>query len=319
MSKFLSSFQVPVIQKPSSGKEEQITVIEAQRARFKTDSDTDEMLAEAFTKTQDLEIILNKNFKSAVRSTKREVKALQKRVEKQDLKIYSYLKAYETALDKVAKFSTVDPRQASLTLNSLREIDALVTQVMMTSRVEREIAQTWARLSLGPWITTSMIFREKLMEKSQFRPNISLESVKVRLPSYRALEDAIATGKKIIPRIRLSLRVDDPSVKRLEVYSKGFVVKTRRIRISKKADKPIRIDYKAPLGINCLMFYDSFDDSFYVCLDTSKALNFYMPGSRTIDIQKTTWLPNGQYAGDLNKVFIVRKSLGTTESGFVTF
>lgn len=317
ISRLLKSAQVSVSPSISGTSDTQATVRSGGRARARV-SNKDEQLTEAFSKSDDLNTLMSREFRSALRQTRREVKALAKRLESSDLKLYGYLRAYDAVLDRVANFRQLDQRQASMLMMSLREVDALVTQMMLTSAVDRESARTWAALSLAPWITSSSVLRDRLIVTTRYAPKVDLERVRVNLPSRRRLERAYQRGEKIAPRISVALVIDDRSTELVEVYTAGSLVKSRKVRL--RTRNLVRVNYRAPLAIHCFMFYDRFGESAYYCLDMTRVLNYYTGEKSLINLQKASWLPNGQFASDLNSIFLVGSSSSLAqERGFITF
>ncbi|MCS6961864.1 MAG: hypothetical protein NZT61_05110 [Deltaproteobacteria bacterium] len=316
LSKLVKKAQIQVTPMDSSLESGQKSKT-AERASLQTKQSREDYLAESFIRDEDWEILMSKEFKSAIKSTRREVKALTKRVEKTDLRLFSYLKAYETVLEKVRKFKSTDKRQASIVMNSLREIDSLVTQVILSANVDRDIARTWANLSLSPWITTSMIFRERLVVTTKYSPNIEIETLNVRFPSRKKIMKAYMAGEKIMPRLKIKFFVDDKTTQKLEVYALQSLVKTKKFKLKKK--NLVKVSYKAPLGVHCFMFYDRFGESSYMCFDMARVLDFYQMGAKSVKLEKASWLPNGKFAKDLNSIFLVGSSDSHGSSGFVTF
>ncbi len=269
----------------------------------------EDRLVEALIESEDYKILLSKDFKSAGRSAKRELRALQKRVENQDITVLSYLKAYETVLDKALKFRADDAQTASLIIAGLRQIDSIVTQVVLASGVDREIKQVWARLSLGPWLTTSQLIRNQLVVSAAYRPNVLIESVKIRLPKKQR--------NPVLPLVRVALSVDDASTRRVEVYSQGVLLRKRQVALKK--NKLIKLSFRSPLGTVCFLFVDKFMESAYMCIDLSRILQYFPQGSNILTVQRAGLLPSGEFVKDLNRIFVVKSIDNKYSTGLLMF
>ena len=325
ISQFISKMQVtnlPTIEEvrtfSSRNKDFDVSRASIKKQDLALEDTHSKLLESVFSKQSSLDIVSSPEFKAALKMTRSQISEILKKLPKENLSLEAYLKGYDHLLSKVLSFKTLNPQIASKLLEEINKYDLTVSQLLLTSGVDANISREWFKLSLAPWISSSVSLRESLKSSTVFAPAVRLESVKVKLPPAKSIKAAYEAGSKLFPSVDLSFSAEGSDIERYEFYVRGVLLDKGKLR-SKSETKKIKIRYKAPLGRSCLVLYNSAGESNLRCYDLLNSLNYYSPENHSLNLTNFVVHPKSKSLLTLDRAFAVSSTTSRVISGLQTF